>query len=273
MDDFTVYRPGLDPAPGNEWDEDTELIFEGTTKATFSEPTPPEGEEIEEYILVYKGNISENPDDPDPDDLNAIAVGLCPSCCYELADDCPTCNGRTPAYLDLTLSNLVTRTGCQNWESPDTSPSQIYAGDVSAFENTYRLDQGGKDFVDKPLGWTQACSWGWRSPYPFPGGNLTCYDQENCIYWYDWWRYTYNYGFAWVIYNPETFETPPHIRVVMKIDDDWGLEDWWYEGTLCDFYPTEEDLIKCLEFTNKNYNLTIEQSPCCISGTVKLEMN
>jgi hypothetical protein len=54
----------------------------GLTKLIAQFVTP--GERPKKYIVVYKGNISANPADIDPDDPNAIAVSIIP-CGYEIA--------------------------------------------------------------------------------------------------------------------------------------------------------------------------------------------
>jgi hypothetical protein len=53
----------------------------GLTKliAQFATPTT----QVKNYVVVYKGNVSENPADPDPNDPNATAVGILP-CGYEI---------------------------------------------------------------------------------------------------------------------------------------------------------------------------------------------
>jgi len=48
----------------------------GLTKLIAQFATP--AERVKNYVVAYKGNISENPLDPDPNDPNAIAVGILP---------------------------------------------------------------------------------------------------------------------------------------------------------------------------------------------------
>lgn len=53
------------------WTENSELDYYQQVTGTFSKP---DCNNIERYTVVYKGSISENPDEPDEDDLDAIAV-------------------------------------------------------------------------------------------------------------------------------------------------------------------------------------------------------
>ncbi len=83
------------------WTPASTLANDGTSniKVTFVKP---DTEEPTKYILVYKGNICQNPADPDADDENAIAVTTItpPSddCCVEYsANDCCCFLDPTPA--------------------------------------------------------------------------------------------------------------------------------------------------------------------------------
>jgi hypothetical protein len=70
--DFTVYEPS---PPNNPWNSSTStLAYNQSAEAIF---TIPEGD-IKKYILVYKGNICQNPANPDLDDPEAIAVQMIP---------------------------------------------------------------------------------------------------------------------------------------------------------------------------------------------------
>jgi alpha-tubulin suppressor-like RCC1 family protein len=61
INDFTI--------PG--WTSSSTLNYDQQVTGTFNRP---DSNEIEKYIVVYKGQISENPGQPDNDDSNAIAV-------------------------------------------------------------------------------------------------------------------------------------------------------------------------------------------------------
>jgi hypothetical protein len=68
--DFTVFEP----APSNnQWNSASTLAYNQSTEAIFAIPEA----EVAKYILVYKGNICQNPADPDPDDQGkAIATAI-----------------------------------------------------------------------------------------------------------------------------------------------------------------------------------------------------
>jgi hypothetical protein len=82
VSDFTVYRPGAEPQPGNEWNSTNTLLnYNESTKAIL---TPPESNDVN-YILVYEGIISSDPNSPDTDDTRQIGTGVmtsCQGCCY-----------------------------------------------------------------------------------------------------------------------------------------------------------------------------------------------
>ena len=61
VDDFTIAG----------WTSSSTLNYEQQVTGTFSRP---DSNEIETYTVVYKGQINENPDEPDNDDDEAIAV-------------------------------------------------------------------------------------------------------------------------------------------------------------------------------------------------------
>ncbi len=71
VSDFTVYQPGTEPIAGNEWNSSAQMNYGQTTKAVF---TPPTSDDIQ-YVLIYEGIISSNPNSPDSDDTRQIATG------------------------------------------------------------------------------------------------------------------------------------------------------------------------------------------------------
>ncbi|MFA5251871.1 MAG: hypothetical protein WC454_04725 [Phycisphaerae bacterium] len=71
VSDFTIYRPGTEPVAGNEWNSTTQMNYDQTTKAVLTPPT----QGNVQYILVYEGIISSNPNSPDSDDTHQIATG------------------------------------------------------------------------------------------------------------------------------------------------------------------------------------------------------
>ena len=81
VSDFTVYRPGTEPEAGNEWNSSTQMNYDQTTKAVLTPPTTQDAN----YILVYEGIISSDPNSPDTDDTQQIATGvqkLCDTYCF-----------------------------------------------------------------------------------------------------------------------------------------------------------------------------------------------
>jgi hypothetical protein len=113
--DFTVYRPGTQPQPGNEWNSSTLMNYDESTKAVLS---PPVSQDVN-YILVYEGIISADPNLPDSDDTRQIATSvkkLCSSCCHWPPTWCscgynneePTCFGenQTPSQLIAIVSGV-----------------------------------------------------------------------------------------------------------------------------------------------------------------------
>jgi hypothetical protein len=65
-----------------QWTPASTLPNDGGLTKLIAQFAPP-AERVKKYIVVYKGNISENPLDPDPNDPNAIAVGIL-RCGYEI---------------------------------------------------------------------------------------------------------------------------------------------------------------------------------------------
>ena len=114
VSDFTVYRPGTQPVAGNEWNSSTQMNYDQSTKAAL---TPPESEDIQQYILVYEGIISATPGSPDLDDTKQIATAVftissapcdpdpCPSCIPQLWME-------SPDYIKVSFSGLSGGNGC-----------------------------------------------------------------------------------------------------------------------------------------------------------------
>ncbi len=65
-----------------EWTPASVLPNDGGLTELNAQFAPP-AEKVKNYIVVYNGNISENPADPDPNDPNAIAAYILP-CGYEI---------------------------------------------------------------------------------------------------------------------------------------------------------------------------------------------
>ncbi|MHC4489196.1 MAG: RCC1 domain-containing protein, partial [Planctomycetota bacterium] len=57
------------------WGSSSTLPNDGGVSELLAKFDPPTGT-VKQYVVVYKGNINENPADPDPDDTEAIAVGI-----------------------------------------------------------------------------------------------------------------------------------------------------------------------------------------------------
>jgi hypothetical protein len=82
---FEIYRDDVNEIrtqvpPGDitfipAWTETRVLPNDGGTTELIARFAPL-AEEARNYVVVYKGQISELPDDPDPDDANAIAAGI-----------------------------------------------------------------------------------------------------------------------------------------------------------------------------------------------------
>jgi len=82
---FEIYRDDANETrteipPGDitfmpAWTEASVLPNDAGATELIAQFTPP-AEEARNYIVVYRGGISELPEDPDPDDPNAIAVGI-----------------------------------------------------------------------------------------------------------------------------------------------------------------------------------------------------
>jgi hypothetical protein len=66
---LTVYDSD-DPARPNLWGPTTTLAKGSSIRATFNKPST----SVAKYTLVYRGSINANPNDPDPNDANALAV-------------------------------------------------------------------------------------------------------------------------------------------------------------------------------------------------------
>jgi len=79
-DDVNDTRSQIDPAYITftpEWTSASTLPNDGGLTELIAQFAPP-AEKVKKYVVVYNGNISENPADPDLDDPNAIAVYIIP---------------------------------------------------------------------------------------------------------------------------------------------------------------------------------------------------
>ncbi|GAJ22722.1 unnamed protein product, partial [marine sediment metagenome] len=84
-DDANDTRTQIDPAGITfipEWTPAGTLPNDGGLTKLIAQFAPP-AENVKQYVVVYRGNICENPADPDPNDLNAIAVYVLP-CGYKI---------------------------------------------------------------------------------------------------------------------------------------------------------------------------------------------
>ncbi len=103
------------------WASSSTLAYDGTVTATFIKPTA--GEPVK-YILVYRGNICENPNQPDADDETAIAVTVfappSDNCCVVVGACC----------LPDADCNQITENDCAAlggyWLGEDTSCDDCY---------------------------------------------------------------------------------------------------------------------------------------------------
>lgn len=189
---------------------------------------------------------------------------------------CPVCGSHTPKYLDITFSNLVKRQNeCDTSGACEGSLSQRCTANVEPLGTTFRLTQGFSGMSDIPYGATSACSWTYLGSPAGSGGRLYCFGaQADCdgSYWY----YDYAALYIWVIYSPIRIPAAPHLQIVAGIDYDcFDIDDLYYNqfgSRICNYFPTEEDMIKCLAVGEKSYSFTVFQSFCCKGGTVKLEM-
>jgi hypothetical protein len=118
VSNFTVYRPGTEPGDGNEWNSGIQMNYDESTKAVL---TPPESNDVNQYILVYEGTISADPNSPDSDDTRQIATTvqkLCSTCCQSISPcpceynpiECTTCSwfeqGKTSSYLAVKFEGI-----------------------------------------------------------------------------------------------------------------------------------------------------------------------
>jgi hypothetical protein len=95
------------------WTSGSTLAYNGNITITFIKPT---GVNPVKYVVVYKGNICENPADTDSDDENAIAMTTVTApddCC--IGSPCPYCTGDTPRYLELISTSITPCTECKGW--------------------------------------------------------------------------------------------------------------------------------------------------------------
>jgi hypothetical protein len=84
-DDANDTRAKINPADITftpQWTQVSILPNDGGLTKLIAQFAPP-AERVKKYIVVYKGSISENPADPDPNDPNAIAVDIV-RCGYEI---------------------------------------------------------------------------------------------------------------------------------------------------------------------------------------------
>jgi len=84
-DDANDTRAKINPAGITftpQWTPASTLPNDGGLTKLIAQFAPP-AERVKKYIVVYKGSISENPADPDPNDPNAIAVDIV-RCGYEI---------------------------------------------------------------------------------------------------------------------------------------------------------------------------------------------
>jgi len=103
-DDTSDTRTQINPAYITfipEWTPASTLPNDGGLTELIARFAPP-AEVVKKYVVVYRGNIRENPADPDPHDLNAIAVGI--TC----SDDCPHAfpECETPKYVYARFSMI-----------------------------------------------------------------------------------------------------------------------------------------------------------------------
>jgi hypothetical protein len=71
------------------------LAYQQQLTGQFTKPNPSAGHQISKYILVYKGQISANPAEPDPDDPESIAV-----CIF------------APPTVPMQITNITPPMGC-----------------------------------------------------------------------------------------------------------------------------------------------------------------
>jgi hypothetical protein len=88
------------------WTSSSTLAYNGLKTITFIKPT---GAEPVKYVIVYKGNICQNPANTDSDDENAIAITTVAApddCCFGM--DCGYCGepSQTPKKITMTLSGI-----------------------------------------------------------------------------------------------------------------------------------------------------------------------
>ncbi|MHA2283570.1 MAG: GLUG motif-containing protein, partial [Promethearchaeota archaeon] len=144
------------------WGSSSSLAYGADIVVEFTPPTPPEGEEISGYVLVYKGaiNNSEYPDETDEDDPEAIAVAT-----MEVAEcDCGSGDGSEEnPYVICTLQQLQAINDHKDWHY--ILHNSIDASDTSTWN-------GGAGFI--PIG--DATS---KFTGSFNGNNGNCYVISN----------------------------------------------------------------------------------------------
>lgn len=145
--DFTVYRPGTQPVPGNEWNSSTQMNYNESNKAIL---TPPVSQDVN-CILVYEGIIGSDPNSPDSDDTRQIATGIFSAYCESCS--CQNCPIQCPKKIALSINR-----------SPSSAWS-VYGGigtsTIWAMNGTYILDYIGSQLVIDDFGHEYyECTWG-----------------------------------------------------------------------------------------------------------------
>ncbi len=97
-----------DPADNDVWSSGCILPYGQSIRAEFPKPAGA----VEKFILVYKGNICQNPAEPDTDDSDALAVAIItnPGCPFASNDCCCFLDPSTPTWDSNTvygIGNLV----------------------------------------------------------------------------------------------------------------------------------------------------------------------
>jgi hypothetical protein len=109
--DFTVYRPGTNPAPGNEWNSTTTLLnYNEFTKAVLALPV---SQDVN-CILVYEGTISSDPNSLDSDDTRQIATGVRKLCSNCYGPPCEECPDGAPQYIKVIVNGYFDYL-CEYW--------------------------------------------------------------------------------------------------------------------------------------------------------------
>jgi hypothetical protein len=112
--------------------------------------------EAEEYTLVYKGAISENPADSDPDDLDTIAI-----CKVETPENCCIVDCSPPGSFTLSFSDIMECSEqCECFEGGyEVWPSNLNSQNIIC---PYRYETKGFNFF---TGWANGWSFNITTPY------------------------------------------------------------------------------------------------------------